>query len=113
MHLTPLMMAGMYDYLRTTPPFTWWRLPPSDDVQFHVTKDKKVLGDHHINEKGEHVYRLSADGVGTTDALARVMAHEMVHAHGDRKGVRSVHGAEFNKAADRVCRYHGFDRRLF
>ncbi len=25
----------------------------------------------------------------------------------------SVALAEFNKAADRVCRYHGFDRRLF
>ena len=112
-HLTPHMMAGMYDYLRSTPPFKWWRLPSSEEVQFHVTKHRDMFGDHCISDKGEHVYRVSAAAVGTTDALARVMAHEMCHAYCDRKGVRSIHGAEFNKAADRVCRYHGFDRKLF
>lgn len=112
-HLTPDMMAAMYDYMRTTKPFSWWKLPPSESVEFHVTKHKLIVGDHVINEKGVHVIRASTSNIGSTDELARVMAHEMVHAHCDRKGVRAEHGSAFQICADKVCKFHGFDRKRF
>lgn len=111
-HLTPDLMAGAYDYLRGSRPFSSWRLPKSDEVEFHVTKHKEILGDHNlIGER--HVIRGSATNIGTTDMLMRVMAHEMIHAHCDRRGVRGEHGKDFQAAADKVCRFHGFDRKAF
>lgn len=111
-HLTPEMMAGAYEYLRTTKPFSAWRLPHADDVEFHVTKHREIVGDHCMHG-AKHVIRASAANIGTTAELMRVMAHEMTHAHCDRQGVRGEHGREWQAAADKVCRFHGFDRRAF
>lgn len=111
-HLTPDLMAAAYDYLRESKPFRAWRLPKSDEVEFHVTRHRDIFGDHMmVGEK--HVIRASATNVGTTAALMRVMAHEMIHAHCDRRGVRGEHGKDFQAAADKVCRFHGFDRKGF
>lgn len=111
-HLTPDLMAAAYDYLRTSRPFSAWRLPDADEVEFHVTRHKEILGDHAMHG-GKHVIRCSATNIGTTDMLMRIMAHEMIHAHCDRRGVRGEHGRDFQAAADKVCRFHGFDRKSF
>lgn len=111
-HLTPDMMAQAYEYLRVTRPISAWRLPPADEVEFHVTKHREIIGDHNLVDS-KHVIRVSAANVGTTEALMRVMAHEMIHAHCDRRGVRGAHPREFQEAADKVCRFHGFDRKAF
>lgn len=37
LHLTLEMLEGAYEYLRTTPPFRRWKLPPGADIEFHVT----------------------------------------------------------------------------
>lgn len=111
-HLDPHMMAAAYDYFLASKPFKHWRLPPSDEVEFHVTQHRDIYGDHIVKD-GKHIIRISCTNVNTTLYLMEVMAHEMVHAYCDRRGVRAVHGPEWHAASDKVCRYHGFDRKSF
>ena len=114
LHPTPEMMAAAYDYLRTTPPFRRWKLPPSESVEFHVTRHLDRTGDCETGPAGnDPVIRISAALIGWTASLMATMAHEMVHIHLDRKGVRAHHGADFRRCAAQVCRHHGFDPKLF
>jgi hypothetical protein len=44
------------------------------------------------------------------------MAHEMVHLHESQVGTGAngtLHGASFYRVAAQVCRFHGFDPKLF
>jgi hypothetical protein len=113
LHLTPEMLRAAYEYLRTTPPFRRWKLPPADEVEFHVTRHKDRTGDCETSAGHEPLIRVSATLVGWTASLLATMAHEMIHVHLDRKKVRAAHGWEFRRAAAQVCRHHGFDPKLF
>jgi len=110
--LTKELLRGTYDFLRLTPPFKKWKLPPGELVDFRVTRNATVHGDHLLR-KGQHRIRVSSKKVGATRTLLELMAHEMVHVKCDREGVRSEHGAAFKRAARTVCRYHGFDEACF
>ena len=110
--ITPELLRASYNFLRATPPFKRWDMPPGEDVKFNVTRSVWTRGDHEIR-KGTHIIGVSSVNTGCTDALLRVMAHEMVHASlGDSCG-KSVHGAAFHKRARSVCRYHSFDQKMF
>ncbi len=107
------MLHAGYEYLRTCPPFRGWKLPHADHVEFHVTRFKDRTGDCDCWSNGTHIVRVSSCLVGWTDSLLRALAHEMVHIHLDRKGVRGHHGRDFTRCAAQVCRHHGFDPKLF
>lgn len=109
MKLTPEILAAAYEFLRTTRPFSGWDLPDAEDMKFEVSKAK--LYGYNLDRKntiGVSTYR-----VGRTDCLMETMAHEMVHLHLDRFGVRSHHGRPFMKAARQICNEHGFDIKRF
>ncbi len=108
--ITPELLEATYDFLRQTPPFKSWRLPPGDEVKFGVMRKVDTRGDHE-HRNGQHMIRVSSANTGCTDALLRVMAHEMVHVGCPRE--RAMHGVAFLKRARAVCRYHGFDPLLF
>ena len=110
--LTPALLRATYDFLRQTPPFKRWNMPPGDEVKFHVTRNLEVQGDHLLNAR-IHTIRVSRQKTGTTRVLIELMAHEMVHVKCDAEGIRSEHGREFHRRAALVCRYHGFDPRNF
>jgi len=110
--INPALLRATYDFLRATPPFKSWGLPPGEVVVFRITRSRKTQGDHLLID-GVHTIRVSSVKVGYTPALIALMAHEMVHAVCDREGVRSEHGAAFKKRAAAVCRYHGFDPMEF
>jgi len=116
--ITPDMLAGMYEYLRTTPPFKGWKLPPSSEVKFNVSRNPKEYGYYQWDGK-RHTITGSIKSVGQTITLAVFMAHEMIHMyleiHGleSRKGGRDTHNAAFKKRAARVCKWHGFDLKAF
>ena len=110
--LTPALLRATYDFLRQTPPFKNWVLPPGCEVRFRVTRSRTVQGDH-LFEGGVHRVRVSQHKTGSTHTLVELMAHEMVHVVCDREGVRSEHGGRFRRLANTVCRYHGFDPKLF
>ncbi len=110
--LTKELLRATYEYLRQTPPFKNWKLPPGEIVVFKVTRNASVEGDHMLRN-GVHTIRCSSKKTGTTYVLLQLMAHEMCHAKCDRDGARSEHGAAFKRAARSVCRYHGFDEANF
>lgn len=113
MRLTPAILAASYEFLRKTPPFDQWKLPPSHSIKFVVTKSLTVQGDHDILPSKKHRVRISGALISHTENLISTMAHEMIHVHLDRRGVKSAHGAEFKSHAKRICSVHGFDPKLF
>lgn len=113
--LHPEILAGAYDYLKTTPPFNRWNLPESEDVLFIVTRSKKVMGTHST-QNGRHVIEVSRFKVGYTGTLMALMAHEIIHLHQNAVGMETKgveHNAAFDKLAKHVCKYHGFDPHEF
>lgn len=112
LRLTPDLLAAGYDFLRETGPFKGWKLPASDDVEFHVSRDPHVHADFGM-ERGVPVIRVSERGAGHTVTLLAAMAHEMVHLRQHMVGARDHHGASFKRMAGAVCRAHGFDPKTF
>lgn len=115
--LTPDSLAAAYEYLRTTPPFRRWKLPPADEVEFHVTRHRVHYGDHDLIGRGQnrrHCIRAStSEGMATTtNRLLMTIAHEMIHAYQDgvtRTGSwKTTHNREFHRLAARVCKIHGW-----
>lgn len=115
--LTPHTLAGAYDYLRTTPPFKGWRLPPAEEVEFAVTRHRDREGDYGMCGRTEHVIRVSMYKIKTTDMLLQVIAHEMIHEYQEGKlhngSGRTDHNKVFWALAYRVCRAHGWDATRF
>jgi hypothetical protein len=114
--LTRETKAAAYDYLRTTPPFNRWALPPSDEIKFRLTRNVNVRGYYVPTRKGNHVIGVSCRCIIRTQSLIELMAHEMVHlyqriAKRETSGVE--HNRDFTKLSERVCKCHGFDPALF
>src|SRR5580693_7778203 len=84
--LTPEMLAAAYDFLRTTPPFTGWRLPESDDVVFGLSLRPKEFGRYQWDGE-HHTITMSIKAIAHTDTLMRYMAHEMVHLSLEKDGL--------------------------
>lgn len=113
--LTPRMLETAYEYLRSTPPFRGWKLPPADDVEFRVIRTHKF---HAQCWPPSSVKRIdfSMWGVGHSDTLIRIMAHEMVHLKiwlDGGKREKDDHGPNFRRHARIVSRHHGFDPKEF
>lgn len=112
LRLTPDILAAGYEFLRETKPFKGGKLPSSDDVAFHVSRDPKIHADFGV-ESGVPVIRVSENGAGHTVTLLAALAHEMCHLRQHLIGARDCHGASFRRMAAAVCREHGFDSKTF
>ena len=117
LHLTPDILAAAYEYLRATPPFNEWNLPEADEIEFRVMKTRVYSGQHTpYVRSNRHCIDVSISGVGYTDTLIRVMAHEMVHAYQrivNSETKNAGHNPEFHRLGRRVCKHHGFDPKEF
>lgn len=114
LHVTPDAMRAAYRYHAATAPMRRWKMPDHNEIGFVVTWHNHQRGEcFRCENSGKHVIRISAAYIGTTDALMRTMAHEMIHVHLDRQGVKAAHGRDFERCAEQVCRHHGYDFRLF
>lgn len=112
MHLSPAILIAAYEYFRATPPFARWKLPPPEDVQFHVTGHLDRYGDCGPTDDGQHCIRASGKMIDHTITLMGTMAHEMVHLKLEYEGHRGGdHGREFMRLWRLVCKHHGFDPR--
>lgn len=112
MRLTPEILEASYEYLRSTLPFRRWKLPPAEEVEFHVIRKPGLFGDCET-VGDQHIIRVSTAKVGRTQTLIETMAHEMVHVRLNGLGVKSEHGSDFRRLASQVCRHHGFDPKTF
>ncbi len=114
-HITPDILAGLYDVLRMTRPYKSWKLPPSDEVGFYVSNVEDPQGEYWF-ENGQHHLRVSAAKHHTLQSATATLAHEMIHAHEHQIGVRRKsiqHGWQFKRFAAQVCKHHNFDRGQF
>jgi hypothetical protein len=108
------MLAGCYDFLRTTPPYRRWKLPEAEQVAFNVTRHPRFHASHQGGPTC--VIEVSSASVGHTATLIWVMGHEMLHLHQYIAGFetpRAMHNADFRRKAEAACRYHGWDFRSF
>jgi hypothetical protein len=120
LHLTPDLLEGAYEYLRSSPPFRDWRLPDPDHVVFRVLGARDRFGHFrgwHRRGNGADMFSeiaVSAQKVRTTQMLIATMAHEMIHLYQDENGTaRGHHNPQFRRLAARVCKAHGFDLQEF
>ena len=114
--LTPEMLEGAYEFLRVTPPFKRCKLPHADEVEFVVGNSPNCCGWYTAGETAKHRIMISARNIGHTVSLMATMAHEMIHlhqCHAKRETRNAEHNAAFLRAAALVCKYHGFDPKLF
>jgi predicted SprT family Zn-dependent metalloprotease len=109
LHITPEVLAAAYTFLRSTKPFSRWKLPPAELVKFKVTNSTSDAG----YCKGLDEIGVSRACSAHTASMLATMSHEMIHLHLNSKGVRSHHGAEFQKASSQVSREHGWDMKRF
>jgi hypothetical protein len=118
LRLTPATLEAAYNYLRTTPPFDRWSLPPGGDVKFKVSRRVGEFGRYQwLGNK--HSISMSGKAIGQTLTLMLYTAHEMIHLHLEATGQESksgglhAHNAAFRKYAAQVCKAHGFDPKAF
>lgn len=112
LRLTPDLLAAGYDFLRETQPFRGWRLPPADEVGFHVIRAPGFFADCGW-EHGVPIIRVSERKNGHTITVLSTLAHEMCHVRQFMTGDSANHNAMFRRLARSVCRAHGFDIRSF
>jgi len=116
--LTPDMVAAVYECLRQFPPFSRWKLPPADEVEFRVSNQRNTMGEYtrYVRTR-EHIVIVSSLTVGHFATLASVVAHEMVHLKQAIDKTESkrigVHNVEFHRLAKQVCKIHGWDYKAF
>jgi hypothetical protein len=111
MNITPRMIESAYEFLRATPPFSGWRLPHADEVEFRVSRHRDRLA-HFVEGREGPIIAVSSVNVTYPETLLRVMAHEMVHLaqwlH-KTETPGAEHNAEFFRMAAKVAKAHGFD----
>lgn len=111
--LTPARLAGIYEMLRTCPPFCRWSMPPASEVKFCVMRSRFKHGDYGADPKD--TFRVSEGTNSHLFSFVIVMAHEIVHQRLRRSGYKNwdAHGPAFERLARAVCRRHGWDLKQF
>lgn len=112
LRLTPDLLAAAYDFLLTTHPVKSWKLPPSDEVEFHVVRSTKIFGDC-VQDGDKLVIRVSEAKNGHMETLLATIAHEIIHLRQFITGDTGNHNAYFHKMARQVCKAHGYDPKSF
>lgn len=115
LRLTPENLPAAYEYLRACEPFSAWKLPHADDLEFRVTRHKDRFG-HFDDKDGKKKFpdiSISEVHVKTTATLMETMSHELIHLKDYLDGKPISHGVAFKRRAARVCKAHGFDPKVF
>lgn len=110
------MIAAAYTYLRETKPFNGWAIPEANKIVFGIQKRKDRHAHYEFKKDGRHYIMVSASLVGSHINLLSTLSHEMIHLYLNVSGkmdMRSLHGREFQRLADRICKIHSFDRLTF
>lgn len=112
MKLSAAILAQAYTGLSLLPPFSGWRIPAAEHVNFRITKSSMVYGTYDADP---HEITISRTMCLTPADLVQTMAHEMVHIALERKGAKdhADHDASFREAAQEVCAVFGWDADKF
>lgn len=115
--VTPQRLAGLYDFFRACPPFSRWKLPESDAVEFQTSTRRDLQGEcaRWIPEM-DFVITISIALNGHLDGVAIVLAHEMIHLGQKVRRTETPntgHNADFLRQARITCRRFGWDFKAF
>lgn len=113
MKITPEIVSNLYASLYCCYPFSKWKLPYPEEIDFQITYDPEVMGTYlyDTEEDYEHQITISSARCGHLMTVITTLAHEMVHmSFYRRKGDKwTQHGPEFRKRCHMVGLELGFD----
>jgi len=99
------MCRAAYELLRASPPFSHWRLPRAEEIEFLV----KRIPEYGLFETPDRII-ISGTKNGRLSTLLETMAHEMAHlklVHVDQDYTHRH--PKFRKLIADICDRHGFD----
>lgn len=106
---------AIYDCLRHFVPYTRMKLPPGDEVAFHITRHNTHLA-HYTCERykpGTHEIIVSDYWAWTIEQLVKVIGHEMIHMDQRIRKTDSLkvdHNREFQRIERKIARAMGWER---
>ena len=105
--LTPQLLAHMWDCLREMPPFSKWKLPDSDAIEFRTPARDDIFGQF----VAPNIVTVSASLHGHFDTVFKTLAHEAIHVvqHLNKTDNKNQHNADFARRAKAVCKTFGYD----
>jgi hypothetical protein len=103
----------MYATLYCCYPFSKWKMPLPEEIEFQVIEDQEVLG-AYLYDTGEeyaHTITISSACCGHLYTVLTTLAHECIHMsfHNQRGDKWAHHGKEFKVRCKMVANELGFD----
>lgn len=113
MRLNSVTVRNLYASLYCTYPFTKWKLPLPEEIDFQIIDDKDVLGTYQLDHGGEfeHTICISSARCAFFSTLVATLCHEVIHMSFYRqKGDKWLqHGKPFRTRCALVGREIGLD----
>ena len=113
MKLTPAILRNLYATIICCDPFTIWKMPLPEEVDFVVTDDPELMGTYLYDTGGdyEHTITISSARCAFFSTVFVTMLHECVHLSFHRqKGDKWLHhGKVFRERCTRVGKALGVD----
>lgn len=113
MKLTPAVLRNLYASLVCCYPYTRWKMPLPEEVDFVVTADPDLMGTYLYDTGGdyEHTITVSSARCAFFSTVLSTLCHEMIHMSFHRqKGDRWLHhGKNFRDRCKRVGNELGLD----
>jgi hypothetical protein len=113
MRLNSEVVKHLYASLYCCYPFTKWKMPLPDEIEFIVTPDPEVMGTYlyDTGEDYEHTITISSGRCGHYYTMLTTLAHEMVHMsfHWQEGNKWTQHGKAFRTRCKIVANELGFD----
>ena len=114
MRLTPEVVRNLYASLYCCYPFTQWKMPLPEEIEFIVTSDPELMGTYLYDtgdDKYEHTVTISSGRCGHYYTMLTTLAHEMVHMsfHRQKGDKWAHHGKSFRDRCLKVAHELGLD----
>jgi len=113
MRLTAEVVKHLYSSLYCCYPFTKWKMPLPEEIDFVVTSDPELMGTYlyDTGEDYEHTITISSGRCGHYYTMLTTLAHEMVHMsfHRQKGDKWMLHGKQFRSRCLMVANELGLD----
>ena len=113
MKLSPAVLRNLYASLACCYPYSRWKMPLPEEVDFVVTIDPEIMGTYlyDTGEDFEHTVTVSSARCGHYYTVITTLCHEMIHMSFHRqKGDRWLHhGKAFRDRCKLVATELGLD----
>ena len=112
MRLNPEALRNLYSTLCCCYPFSKWKMPLPEEVEFLIIADTETMGTYSYDtgDDYEHSITISSSRCGHFYTVLTTLAHECVHMSFHRQGNKWLHhGKEFRRRCKMVADELGFD----